>query len=75
MLNFGMRSKILLHFMKGHIFLTPMETIMRIPRKLEYLEGLVKLDKRKKDEKTSMNWVASVNYTLVVRRISVNKTY
>jgi hypothetical protein len=61
--------------MKGHIFLTPMETIMRIPRKLEYLEGLVKLDKRKKDEKTSMNWVASVNYTLVVRRISVNKTY
>jgi len=46
--NFGARSKILLHFMKGQIFLTPMETIMRIPRELEYLEGLVKLAKKGK---------------------------
>jgi hypothetical protein len=32
--NSGARSKILLHFMKGHISLTPMETIMKIPGEL-----------------------------------------
>jgi hypothetical protein len=32
-----------------------METIMKILGELEYLEGLVKLAKRKKDEKTSKN--------------------
>jgi hypothetical protein len=47
MLDPGARSKILLHFMKGWIFLTPMETIMKIPGKLEYLEGLVKLAREK----------------------------
>jgi len=50
-----------------------METIMRIHEELEYLEGLVKLDKRKKDEETSNNQVITVNNTSVVRRISVNK--
>jgi hypothetical protein len=35
--------------MKGRISLTPMEIIMRIPGELEYLEGLVKLAKRRKD--------------------------
>jgi len=34
--------------MKGQIFLTPMEIIMRIPRKLEYIEGLVKLAEERK---------------------------
>jgi hypothetical protein len=52
-----------------------METIMRILGELEYLERLVKLARRKKDEKTSKNKVATVNNTLVVRRIYVNKTY
>jgi hypothetical protein len=32
-----------------------METIMRILGKLEYLEGLVKLARRKKDEKIGRN--------------------
>jgi hypothetical protein len=41
------RLKILLHFMKGWISLTPMETIMRIPRELEYFERLVKLARKK----------------------------
>jgi hypothetical protein len=41
--------------MKGGISLPPMETIMRIPKELEYLEWLVKLAKKKKDEKTSRN--------------------
>jgi hypothetical protein len=52
-----------------------METIMRILGELEYLEGLVKLARKKKDEKTSKNQVVTVNNTLVVKRISVNKTY
>jgi hypothetical protein len=34
--------------MKGWISLTPMEIIMRILGKLEYLEGLVKLSRKKK---------------------------
>jgi hypothetical protein len=37
----GVKSKILCHFIKGKISLTPMETILVIPGKLEYLEGLV----------------------------------
>jgi hypothetical protein len=69
------RSKILLHFMKGRISLTPMETIMRIPRELEYLEGLVKLAKKRKNEEAGRNQVATVNNTPAIRRISVNKNY
>jgi hypothetical protein len=52
-----------------------METIMRTFGKLEYLEGLVKLAKRKKIEETGKNQVVTVNNTHDVRRISVNKTY
>jgi hypothetical protein len=61
--------------MKGRISLTSMEIIMKIPGKLEYLEGLVKLARRKKDEETSRNQVVAINNTLGVKRISVNKTY
>jgi hypothetical protein len=42
-------SKILRHFIKGKISLTPMKTILTIPRELEYLEGLVKLARRQKN--------------------------
>jgi hypothetical protein len=35
------KSKILSHFIKGKISLTPMETIFTILGELEYLEGLV----------------------------------
>jgi len=69
------RSQILLHFMKGQISLTPMETIMKIPGEREYLEGLVKLAKRRKDEEASRNQVATINITPVVTKISVNKNY
>ncbi len=48
---------------------------MRVPRELKYLEGLVKLTRRKKDEKNGRNHVATINKTLIVKRISVNKTY
>jgi hypothetical protein len=39
----AMKSQILFHFIKGKIALTPMETILIIPRELEYLEGRVKV--------------------------------
>ncbi len=51
--NGNIKSKILSHFIKGKFSLTPMETILIIPRKLEYLVGLVKLARRKKDIKTT----------------------
>ncbi len=43
------KSKILFHFIKGKISLIPMETILVIPGELEYLEGLVKLVRRRKN--------------------------
>jgi hypothetical protein len=42
-------SKILSHFVKGKISLSPMETFLMIPSELEHLESLVKLARRKKD--------------------------
>ncbi len=75
MLNFGTRSKILLHFMKGQISLTPMEIIMKVLGELEYFEGLVKLARKRKDEETRRNQATTINNTPTVRRIFVNKTY
>lgn len=45
------KSRILTHFLKGKISLTLLETIIIVLGELEYLEGLVKLAKRLKDEK------------------------
>ncbi len=47
---------------------------MRVHGKLEYFEGLVKMARRKKDEKTCRNQVVTVNNTPVVKRIFMNKT-
>jgi hypothetical protein len=49
------KSKILSHFIKGKISLSPMETILMIPGELEHLENLVKLARRKKDSETTKN--------------------
>jgi len=73
--NSNARSKILLHFMKGPISLTPVETIMTTLGQLEYLEGLVKLARRRKDEKVGRNQVVIINNAPVVRRISTNTNY
>ncbi len=43
-------SKILTHVIKGKISLSPMETILSIPNELKYLECLVKLARKKRDE-------------------------
>jgi hypothetical protein len=68
------KSKILSHFIKGKISLTPMETILIIPRELEYLEGLVKLVRRK-DVENHINQITIVHQTPTIKRISVNNTH
>jgi hypothetical protein len=44
------KSTIFTHFINGRISFTPMETILTIPGELEYVEGLVKLARRRKNE-------------------------
>jgi hypothetical protein len=43
------KFKFFFHFIKGKIALIPIETIFIILGELEYLEGLVKLARRRKD--------------------------
>jgi len=52
-----------------------METILVILGKLGYLEGLVKLARRRKDAEGQRNQVAIVHSTPTIRRVSVNKTH
>jgi hypothetical protein len=39
----SVKSRILSHFVKGKVSLTPMEIVMMIPGELEHLENLVKV--------------------------------
>jgi len=71
----SIRSKILSHFIKRKISLTPMETVMMIPCELEQLENLVKVVRRKKDAEIEGAQVSMVSATPTVRRICVNKTH
>jgi hypothetical protein len=57
------KSKILSHFIKGKIALSPMETVLMIPGELEHLESLVKLARRKRDSETTKNQVSVVSAT------------
>jgi predicted aspartyl protease len=70
----SVRSKILSHFIKGKISLSPMETILMIPGELEHFESLVKLARRKKDAEATNNQVSMVSTTPTLRRICINKT-
>ncbi len=49
------RSKILSHFIKKKISLSPMETILIILGELEHLESLVRLARQKRDAKSKDN--------------------
>jgi predicted aspartyl protease len=71
----SIRSKILSHFVKGKISLTPMETVMMIPGELEQLENLVKVARRKKDAEVAGNQVTMVFAAPMLRRICINKTH
>jgi hypothetical protein len=46
------KFKILIHFLKCKIAFMPFKKKLTIPRKLENLEGLLKLAKKHKDEQT-----------------------
>jgi hypothetical protein len=71
----SVKSKILAHFIKGKISLSPMETILMIPGELEHLESLVKLARRKRDSKAIENQVSMVSVVPVLRKICINKTH
>jgi len=71
----SIRSKILSHFIKGKISLSPMETVLMILGELEHLESLMKLARRKKDAKATNNQVSMVLATPTLRQISINKTH
>jgi len=69
------KSKILSHFIKGKISLSPMETILMIPGELEHLESLVKLAQRRKDSEANENQVSMVSAVPTLRKICINKTH
>jgi len=71
----SVRSKILSHFIKGKISLSPMETILIIPGELEHLEILVRLARRKKDSEATENQVSMVSAVPTLKRIRINKTH
>jgi hypothetical protein len=71
----SIRSKILSHFIKGKISLTPMETVMMIPGELGQLENLVKVARRKKDADIEGTQVSMVSTAPTLKRICVNKTH
>jgi len=73
-LESSVKSKILSHFIKGKIALSPMETVLMIPGELEHLENLVKLARRKKDAELVSDQVSNVSPVPAIRRICVNKT-
>ncbi len=71
----AVKSKILSHFIKGKISLSPMETILMIPGELEHLESLVKLARRRKDSEANENQVSMVSAVPTLRKICINKTH
>jgi hypothetical protein len=71
----AVRSKILSHFIKGKISLSPMETILMILGELEHLESLVKLARRRRDAETNENQVSMVFAIPTLRKICINKTH
>jgi hypothetical protein len=52
-----------------------METILIIPRELEYLEGLVKLARKKKDTEATQTQVATVMDTFTIGQVCINKIH
>ncbi len=69
------RSKIMSHFIKGKISLTPMETVMMIPGELKHLMCLVKVVRKKKDAEVASNLVSMVSATPTLKRLCINKTH
>jgi len=71
----SVKSKILSHFVKGKVSLTPMETMMMIPGELEHMENLLKVARRKKDTEAANTQVSMVSAVPALRRLCINKTH
>jgi hypothetical protein len=71
----SVKSEILTHFIKRKISLSPMETILMIPRQLEHPKSLVRLVKRKKDSETTDNQMSMVSTVPTFKKIYINKTH
>ncbi|CAK9226828.1 unnamed protein product [Sphagnum troendelagicum] len=69
------KSKILSHFIKGKVSLSPMETVLMIHGELEHLENLVKLARKKRDSETPENQVSVVSASPSIRKICVSKSH
>ncbi len=69
-----MRSNIISHFIKEKISLSPMVTILMIPNELEYLKGLVKLAKWKRNDVLHLSQVTTIASIFPnLRRININQ--
>jgi len=73
--DISVRSKILCHFIKGKISLSPMETIFMIPGELEHHENLVRLARRKKNLEATKNQISMAFVVPTLKRICINKTH
>ncbi len=71
----SIKSKILSHFVKGKVSLTPMETVMMIPRELKHLENLVKVARKRKDAEVASTQVSVVSAVPTLRRVCISKTH
>jgi hypothetical protein len=71
----SVRSMIISHFIKRKISLSPMDTILMIPRELEHLESLMKLARQKKNSETMDNQVSMVSTSLAIKKICINKMH
>jgi len=71
----SVKSKILSHFIKGKVSLSPMETVLMIPGELEHLENLVKLARRKRDSETTEIQASVVSASPSIRKICVSKMH
>lgn len=67
--------KILTHFIKGNYFKTLMEIILFILGELEYLESLVKLIRKKKDNSLKSSNLIKLEETLAIHNICINKCH
>jgi len=71
----SVRSKILPHFIKGQISVSPMEIILMIPKELEHFKSLIRLARRKRDAHATNNQVSMVSKALTQQQIYINKTH
>lgn len=70
------KSKILTHFLKGKISFTPLETILIVLGEFKYLEVLVKLAKRHKDEKIQqVTHIVVILIIPTIKWVNINRNH